>query len=125
MLLSSMGKIVNEEWQATGCLRNNVVLHDYVIMPDHFHAIIEIKPISSNSQPLERDANEVVKEGSLSTIIQQFKGACTRRIREDASMSTLVIWQRGFYDSIIYDKESYKKVSAYIKNNPSNWKGKK
>ena len=42
MLLSHQGEIVAEEWQQTGILRGNVTLDEWVIMPNHFHAIIAI-----------------------------------------------------------------------------------
>ncbi len=43
MGLSPWGEIVQEEWLRTPELRPNVALHEYVIMPNHFHAILEIK----------------------------------------------------------------------------------
>ena len=42
MLLSHQGKVVAGEWQQTGKLRGNVILDEWVIMPNHFHAIIAI-----------------------------------------------------------------------------------
>src|SRR5215510_13859939 len=42
MELSEMGKIACKEWLKTAELRKNVHLHEFVIMPNHFHAIIEI-----------------------------------------------------------------------------------
>ena len=43
MKLNPIGEIIVQEWQATNKKRSNVKLHEYVIMPDHFHGIIEIK----------------------------------------------------------------------------------
>ncbi|MFN3309637.1 MAG: hypothetical protein ACK44E_10570, partial [Anaerolineales bacterium] len=40
--LSPIGEIVAEEWQRTAHIRPNVVLDAWVVMPDHFHAIIGI-----------------------------------------------------------------------------------
>ena len=43
MILNEAGRIVKEEWLQTMNIRKGEVkLHEYVIMPNHFHAIIEI-----------------------------------------------------------------------------------
>ena len=42
LLLSEIGKIVNNEWQKTATIRRNIELDDYVIMPNHLHGIITI-----------------------------------------------------------------------------------
>jgi REP element-mobilizing transposase RayT len=42
MILSPYGQIAHEEWLNTGNIRDNVALHEFIVMPDHFHAIIEI-----------------------------------------------------------------------------------
>ena len=35
------------------------------------------------------------------------------------------LWQRNYYENIIPDEQSYQNISAYIINNPKNWKGDK
>jgi REP element-mobilizing transposase RayT len=42
MVLNEFGKIASHEWLQTGEIRNNVVLQEFVIMPNHMHGIIEI-----------------------------------------------------------------------------------
>ncbi len=42
MNLNKAGEIVKEEWEKTPAIRQNIALHEYIIMPNHFHAIIEI-----------------------------------------------------------------------------------
>ena len=42
MVLNTLGKCVESEWQKTKQIRPNVGLDDYVIMPDHLHGIIII-----------------------------------------------------------------------------------
>jgi REP element-mobilizing transposase RayT len=43
MHLSAAGRILNEEWLKTSDIRPGIELDVFVIMPDHFHAIIIIK----------------------------------------------------------------------------------
>ena len=40
MMLTEYGKIAYHEWLQTGEIRNNVVLHESVIMPDNIQGII-------------------------------------------------------------------------------------
>ncbi|MDK2976932.1 MAG: REP-associated tyrosine transposase, partial [Candidatus Marinimicrobia bacterium] len=42
MILNEMGQIVHDEWLKTGELRPYVKLDVFVVMPDHFHGIIQI-----------------------------------------------------------------------------------
>lgn len=43
MILSPIGKIVDEEWRRTPSVRSNVSLDEWVIMPNHLHGIIVIE----------------------------------------------------------------------------------
>lgn len=40
MLLSELGKIVESEWLKSAEIRKEVILDAYVVMPNHFHAIV-------------------------------------------------------------------------------------
>lgn len=43
MVLNEKGQIVKNEWLNTANVRQgDVILHEYVVMPNHFHAIVEI-----------------------------------------------------------------------------------
>ena len=42
MQLSVIGKIINDEWLKTSSIRNNVILDEFMVMPNHIHIIIFI-----------------------------------------------------------------------------------
>jgi len=42
MILNDFGKIAIDEWLKTAEIRKTVVLHDFIVMPNHFHGIIEL-----------------------------------------------------------------------------------
>lgn len=42
MILNDAGKMVEKEWLKLPYRFKNIQLHEYVVMPDHFHAILEI-----------------------------------------------------------------------------------
>ena len=50
MQLNDIGQLVEQEWLNTINIRHdNVRLHNYIVMPNHFHAIIEIRRGESHS----------------------------------------------------------------------------
>ena len=42
MVLNDAGKMVETEWLKLHERFNNIELHEFVVMPNHFHAILEI-----------------------------------------------------------------------------------
>jgi REP element-mobilizing transposase RayT len=123
--LSVIGGIVAEEWLKTEEIRPNVKLDEWIIMPNHMHAILVI----TNQMPVETFRRNVsthpsqhpsrLQPNSLGSIIGQFKSVCTKRIWTAGFNS--FGWQTRFYDRIIWDEESLNKARQYIANNPLKW----
>jgi putative transposase len=44
LVLNEAGKMVEKEWLAIAVIFPNIILHEYIVMPNHFHSIIEIAP---------------------------------------------------------------------------------
>ena len=40
MIFSGFGKIVNDEWLESFLIRDELLLDEYIIMPNHIHAIV-------------------------------------------------------------------------------------
>ena len=74
------------------------LLHQFVLMPDHFHLIIS---------PLD----------SLERAVQLIKGGFSFRAKREPG-SNAEVWQRGFADHRIRDAEDYDKHLHYIHLNP-------
>lgn len=49
MILNNIGHIVAHEWRNTSEIRDNVAIHDFIIMPNHLHGIIEITYLFVNN----------------------------------------------------------------------------
>ena len=86
----------------------------YVVMPNHFHAIITISRQGDNSP-------------TVSSIVQDFKRSSTLEYIKMVKDGTLPpfdkqIWQRSFYDHIIRSRDEYYEISQYIIENPLRWK---
>ena len=62
----------------------------------------------------------------LHVVIQWFKTMTTNEFIRNVKIHGWEpfenkIWQRNYYEHIIRNEESYRKISAYIRNNPTNW----
>ena len=125
MRLSPIGKIVAEEWQKTPQIRPNVLLDEWVVMPNHIHGIIVITSRVETPRRGVSTADRGVstttqwKSNTLGTIINQFKSVCTKRIR--AVGNSEFAWQSRFYDHIIRDEKSFQRIRSYISANPLQW----
>lgn len=42
MQLNELGMVADEEWRKTERIRSHIVLHEFVIMPNHVHGIIQL-----------------------------------------------------------------------------------
>ncbi len=48
MALNPMGEIAHSEWFKTESMRPNLRLHEFIVMPNHIHGIIEIIPVGAH-----------------------------------------------------------------------------
>jgi putative transposase len=88
-----------------------VVIHNYVVMPNHFHIILEI-----NSKKV---ADKDVKIKSLSSLLGAMKTTSSNQIRKDGFED--FFWHRSFHDHIIRNEREYFFISNYIDMNPQKW----
>lgn len=119
--LSRNGEIVAEEWTRTPLIRHEVTLGAWVVMPDHFHALLGINPdiLLSLQRPTHAPTGMRRLPHGISSIVGSFKSACTRRIRQ-LSDSPHEVWQSGFHDEIVRSHTQWQRIAAYIENNPRN-----
>ena len=104
--LSPLGKIVQERWLASEVVYPNVSLDEYVIMPDHFHAILHF-----SSKHLITDT----KVQDLSTVVRGFKSTVMKQAR---AHGLDIRWQRSFHDRIIRSERQLINTRRYVKENP-------
>jgi putative transposase len=73
-------------------------LHEFVIMPDHFHVLLTPKT-------------------SLEKAVQFIKGGFSYRSKKELG-SNMEVWQKGFSDHRIRDAGDYLRHVDYIRENP-------
>lgn len=119
MILNQYGNTIDCQWNWLFKQYSYIEKYEYVIMPDHFHAVMQIK-----SHELRRDRSRPVptcemKQKPLSELLGAFKTTSSKHIHNLGCNHFL--WQRSFYDRIIRNEHEYIAICQYIKNNPKNW----
>ena len=120
VMLNEYGKVVEEEWLETPRLRTQVELDEFVVMPNHLHAIIVIREAATtrpmvgarSSAPLRRTPH------SLGSLIAGFKSAVTKRINVLRMSPGSRVWQHNYYDHVVRDEDDINRIREYIVNNP-------
>ena len=113
--------MAESEWLKTPDLRPdmNLILDKYVVMPDHFHAIIIIGPNNYNrggGKPVGGAFGPQRK--NLASVVRGFKSAVTTYSRKN---NINFGWQERFYDRIIRDDQEFTRIARYIETNPADW----
>ena len=148
MYLNEFGQIAADEWLHTQEVRNNVVLHEFVVMPNHIHGIIEIQYPKESSNIVgafkspSQTIGAIVRGYKIATIkrikelvkrteesngvdskgkLQFVPTATTATTREIIKSLDYKIWQRNYYEHIIRDEKAYINISNYIIENPVKW----
>jgi putative transposase len=83
------------EYRAQGKYR----LHEFVVMPDHFHLLLTID-----------------REISIERAVQLIKGGFAFRASRELRIKPF--WQKGFSEVRISDREAYARTWEYICDNP-------
>ncbi|MCW9708150.1 transposase [Fodinibius salsisoli] len=67
MNLNAVGHIAADEWQKTAKIRDRVILGEWVVMPNHLHGIIYLKPteLDSNCRDASHHASQNKTDGSM------------------------------------------------------------
>jgi putative transposase len=148
MKFNDAGEMINREWVNLKDRFQNIELHEFQTMPNHFHGIVEIIDSQVGADPCGRpetqqtqidlasgrwpqDSTPIVesekpKSKSICDMIDAFKSITTLEyIRGVEAFGwerfEKKIWQRSFHDHIIRNEAEYFKISNYIQNNPLSW----
>jgi putative transposase len=113
--LSDYGMIVNECWRDIPSHFPDVIIDEYVIMPNHIHGILSI------TKHEERAGQRPAPTGqSLCQIIQRFKTFSAIRVNDRRKIIG-PFWQRNYYEHIIRSEYNLNTIREYIISNPIQW----
>ncbi len=109
--LKRPGQIAESVWVTLPRRFAHVKLDDYVLMPNHLHAILELTDL---------DPTHAGKRAALWEIVRVFKAATTYQIRHSEGKPWFA-WQDEYYDTVIRTEAALQQIRRYILDNPVRW----
>ena len=135
MILNDAGKIADDCWLEIPKHFPNAVLHEFIIMPNHVHGIVELTQnnigtvgivgsenflaLQYQQQTPQRHEFQKMIPRSIASIVKGFKIGVTKWMRSNTNVQA--VWQRNYYEHIIRNERAYQLISKYIANNPRKW----
>ena len=115
-------EIVRRQWQKLPEKFPNLVLDEFVIMPNHIHGIFIINNVgvgAIHELPLQ---NKIERRRMLvPKIVGYFKMNSAKYINKLRNTPGISVWQRNYYEHIIRNENELTKIREYIQNNPLKW----
>ena len=119
MVINQFGQVVKDIWHSLDTRYKEVILDEFVIMPNHIHGIIfidnPVEIIHELSLPKER------RKMLLPKVVGYFKMNSAKLINQLQATQGQSVWQKNYYEHIIRDEVSLTKIREYIVNNPLKW----
>jgi putative transposase len=109
--LRSPGQIAESVWVTLPRRFAHVKLHEYVFMPNHMHAVIELTVL---------DPTQAEPRAALWEIVRVFKAAASYQIRRSEGKPWFA-WQDEYYDTVIQTEVALARIRQYIVENPLRW----
>lgn len=117
MTLNNYGRVVKKYLLKIPEYYTDIILDEYVLMPNHIHAILIIESDIEKVTKIDKAGR---KYGILSKAIKSFKEACTKEIKRDQGDSYFS-WQKSYYDKVIETDAELNNIRNYITQNPERW----
>jgi len=134
MEFNDAGKMVQNVWHELPGRFPEILLDEFIIMPNHLHGIVSIvgAPLVGAQIPevgariLEEDRAGTRPAPTLGDIISVFKSITTHLYTEGVMQQRWQhfngkLWQRNYYEHIIRSEIELNKIREYIINNVLNW----
>lgn len=130
MQANDYGNIVIAEWNNSATIRKEIVLGEFVLMPNHFHAIVFInrsgeRLLAVPERPFTNIAqihpSPCLRPKSLGALVAGFKSSVTKKINAYRNSPGQPIWQRNYYERVLRNEDELYKAREYIVNNPMQW----
>ena len=112
--LNALGREVEKYWRELPTKYPELELFDFVVMPNHFHAIVRIHYRPTN------------REHHLGFLMSRFKGGTGYiygRYRKVGLVEDIGdhLWQFDYWDKLITDERQFAAIAKYIRENPASW----
>lgn len=114
VVLNALGREVEEYWKGLPAKYHELEIFDFVVMPNHFHALLRIHYALTN------------REHHLGFLMSRFKGGTSfiyGKMRRAGEVENIGdgLWQRDYWDDLVSSEAEFKGWQKYIRENPANW----
>jgi putative transposase len=130
---TKIGEIIPTEILKIEERHENIILDEWVVMPNHVHLILFITNkentpwrVPTIESPWDIPTLETKKKGlqplipnSISSAINHFKGAITKWGKQNRFEN--FAWQSRFHDHVIRNEDALTNIRYYIEQNPVKW----
>lgn len=106
VVLTPLGELLSSEWAALPERYRGIFVDEKVVMPDHFHGILRFGADATSS---------------LSQVTCRLKGRTTIRGRRTGLWGPEPLWQRSFYDLLIWCEKQLFQTRDCIRRNPARY----
>ncbi len=122
MGLNDAGKIVADQWIQTAAIRDDIELDEWVVMPNHFHAILVItNSVGAIHESPVRMTVAQRRNMVLPKLIGRFKMLSSKRINQLCDTTGAKLWQRNYWEHVVRNEQELNRIRIYIRNNPAQW----
>ena len=124
--LNEYGEIVRQEWVRTAEIRSEIVLDVLIVMPNHVHGILFIRPPEEptvSNRPVGPHGRAPLHRPprTIGSFVAGFKSIVTKRINVLRGTPAWPVWQRNYHEHIIRDDDELRAKREYIALNPARW----
>ncbi|MBI4792827.1 MAG: transposase [Deltaproteobacteria bacterium] len=129
MMLNDAGRMVEQQWREMVCHFQNIRLHECIVMPNHFHGIVEfvVTPLAgvrNGGQPQTGQPQGIAP--TVGDVVGAFKSITSNDYIRNVKQNNWQpfaekLWQRNYYEHIIRDQQSYVEIAEYIQTNHLKW----
>jgi putative transposase len=98
---------------------DNIILDEFIVMPNHVHGIIFIDNDSVGAGLRPARSSKPAK--NLFEIVRAFKSFSSREYNKRYGLQGNRFWQRNYFERVIRNEKELKAIREYIRNNPMNW----
>jgi len=113
MAVNYFGEVVAETWREQMKTTQDTETDEWIVMPNHFHAIVVIEA--------EQGGSRAAPTRPLPRIINAFKTVSAKRINQIHGSVGEPVWQRSYYEHIVRTEGELERIRDYIRENPAKW----
>jgi REP element-mobilizing transposase RayT len=149
MILNKNGQIIETELLKSIKIRKNWFFHNWIVMPNHVHLLIEImdpqighphivethsSASTSSISTIQNVETNVAETHSCAPLQNQSVSKLSRKPNSISSFvaifksvttkqinGTESIWQSNYHDHIVRNYKTFETIYNYIKSNPRSW----